>query len=99
MTETDEDREDAAAVVEFRRKLAAGEEELIPAAIVDRIIDGENKVRVWREYRGITLPDLAEKAALSPAYLSQIETGSRAGTIDVMKRIAEALGMLPDDLG
>jgi ribosome-binding protein aMBF1 (putative translation factor) len=93
-----EDAQDAAAVVEFRRKLAAGEEEQIPSEIVDRILAGENKVRVWREHRGLSAGDLAEKAALSPAYLRQIETGTCAGTIDVMTRIAKALSITLDDL-
>ncbi|WP_336801788.1 helix-turn-helix domain-containing protein [Kaistia sp. MMO-174] len=98
MREAIEDAQDAAAVVEYRRKLAAGEEEQIPSAIVDRILAGENKVRVWRDHRGISARELAVKAALSTAYLSQIETGARAGTIDVMKRIAEALGVTLDEL-
>ena len=93
-----EDREDIAAVHEFRRQLAAGEEELIPAEVVDRILDGENKVRVWREYRGMTPRDLAAKVGLSAAYLSQIETGARDGRFEIIKRIAQALGVTVDDL-
>ncbi len=93
-----EDRADAAAVAEFRRRLAAGEEELVPSAVVDRILAGDNRVRVWREYRGMALRALAEAADLSPAYLSQIETGARVGTLDTLKRIAGALGVDVDDL-
>lgn len=98
MREAIEDAQDAASVVEYRRRLAAGEEEQIPSEIVNRLIDGENKVRVWREYRGLSARDLANKAALSTAYLSQIETGARDGTMEVMKRIAQALGVTLDDL-
>jgi ribosome-binding protein aMBF1 (putative translation factor) len=98
MREAIEDAQDAASVVEYRRKLAAGEEEQVPAEIVNRILDGENKVRAWREHRGMSARDLAAKADLSPGYLSQIETGARAGTIDFMKRIAEALRVTLDDL-
>lgn len=85
-------------VREFRRKLAAGEEELVPAEIVNRIVDGENKVRVWREHRGMTARDLATKAELSVAYLSQIETGARDGSFETIKKIAAALGISVDDL-
>src|SRR5262245_10378880 len=84
LQEAAEDREDAEAVRKFREKLAAGEEELIPAEIANRILDGENKVRVWREYRGLSQRDLAVKASVSTGYLSQIEGGSRDGTFDVM---------------
>lgn len=93
-----EDREDLEAVETFRRKLAAGEEELVPAEVVNRVLNGESKVRVWREYRGLTARDLAAKADISTAYLSQIETGARDGSIDTFKRIAAALGLTIDDL-
>src|SRR4051812_3132166 len=61
---------------EAKRRLAAGEDELIPAEFVNRVIDGETKVRVWREYSGSTIKALAEAAGLTAAYLSQIETGA-----------------------
>ena len=70
------------------RRLANGEEELIPADVVNRIIDGENKIRVWREFRGMSGKELAEKTGLAPPYISQLETGSREGTIETFKKIA-----------
>lgn len=98
LVEAKEELEDIAAVDAFKRKLAAGEEELIPSAIVDRILDGENKVRVWRDHRGLSAKDLAEKAGISAAYLSQIETGARDGSFETIKRIAAALRLSVDDL-
>jgi transcriptional regulator with XRE-family HTH domain len=53
---------------------------------------------VFREHRGITQTQLAESAGLRQAYVSQIEAGSRVGTIDVFKRIAEALRVDLEDL-
>ena len=98
LVEAREELQDIAAVDAFKRKLAAGEEELIPSGIVDRILDGENKVRVWREHRGLSAKDLAEKAGISAAYLSQIETGARDGSFETIKRIAAALRLTVDDL-
>jgi len=66
LVEAAEDAADARDVDEIKRKLATGEEELIPAEVADRIIDGENKIRVWREYRGMSGKDLAEKTGLAP---------------------------------
>jgi transcriptional regulator with XRE-family HTH domain len=37
--------------------------------------------------------ELAKKADISPAYLSQIENGKRNPTIDTMKVSAKALGI------
>lgn len=80
------------------RTSVRGEDELVPGEIADRLIDGENKIRVWREYRGLSARGLADKAEISPAYLSQIEGGTRDGTLETIKRIAAALGISVDDL-
>jgi DNA-binding XRE family transcriptional regulator len=93
-----EDAEDIATIRRFEQKLAAGEEEMIPAEYVYRMLEGENPVAVWREYRGLTAKALAETAGITQAYLSQIETGKRDGTVGTMKKIAEALKVTIDDL-
>jgi DNA-binding XRE family transcriptional regulator len=98
LVEAAEDAADVAAYDEVKRKLAAGEDELIPDEVVGRLITGENKVRVWREHRGMTAAALADAAGISTPYLSQIESGKRDGSIDVMKRISSALRMTVDDL-
>jgi DNA-binding XRE family transcriptional regulator len=90
--------EDVAAYDEFKRRLAAGEEEFIPSEMVDRILAGENRVRIWREHRGMTVAALAERAGITQPYLSQIETGKREGTLQTMKKVAEALKIGLDDL-
>jgi DNA-binding XRE family transcriptional regulator len=89
---------DLAAIRQFEQRLAAGDEELLPEEMVDRILDGENLIRVWREHRGLTVKSLAEKAGIAPAYLSQIETGKRDGTVSTIKKLAAALGVTVDDL-
>ena len=93
-----EDREDRAAMEEFQRKLAAGEEEFIPSAMVDRILNGESTIRVWREHRGMTAALLAEQADVSAAYLSELESKKKVGSIAALKRIAAALRLTVDDL-
>lgn len=74
-----------------KARLAAGEEELIPAEFVNRMLEGENKVRVWREFRGVSAKELAAATGLAAAYISQIETGAREGTIETFKKLAAAL--------
>ena len=93
-----EDLEDIAAIDAFERRKAAGAAVMIPAEYANRILDGENKVRVLREFRGLPSGDLAAKAGISPSYLSQIESGARAGTVDVFRRIATALDLSIDDI-
>lgn len=96
--EVAEDAADVEAIRHFREKLAAGEEEFLPAAMVGRIIDGENRVRVWREHRGLTGKQLAEAAGIAPATLSQIEKGVRTGSVQMLRKIATALRVDLDDV-
>ncbi|MCA9930999.1 MAG: helix-turn-helix domain-containing protein [Anaerolineales bacterium] len=73
-------------------------EELVPGEIVFAIFDGENPIKVWREYREMTQAQLAKKAGISAAFLSQIESGKRTGSTDVLKAIAAALDLTLDDI-
>jgi DNA-binding XRE family transcriptional regulator len=68
-----------------------GEEELIPAEMVHAILDGKNPIKAWREYRSLTQQQLANRVGISKPYLSQLETGKRAGTTEVLSAIARAL--------
>src|SRR3546814_9718952 len=66
--------------------------------MVDRLLAGENPIRVWREHRGMSASQLAERAGLSQAYVSQLETGRRDGTVAALGALARALGLDIDDL-
>jgi len=73
-------------------------QEFVPREIVDRLIAGESHIKVWREYRGKTQQQLADKVKISKPYLSQLEGGLREASIGVIKRIAAALKVDVDDL-
>jgi DNA-binding XRE family transcriptional regulator len=98
LVEAAEDAIDLAAVARFRAQLAAGDEELIPSDVVDRLLNGENRIRVWREQRGLSAKALADQAGIAQPFLSQIETGKRDGTVETLKKIAAALSLTLDDL-
>lgn len=68
-------------------------EEGFPQEVVSRLVDGINPVRVFREYRNLSATELAQRAGISGAYLSQIETGAREGTGSTLKKLAKALGV------
>ncbi len=76
---------------EINVAIERGEEELIPAEVVNAILDGKNPIKVWREYRNLTQQQLAEMVGISKPYLSQLETGKRTGTTDVLSAIAKVL--------
>ena len=74
------------------------DEETVPHAIVQRLVMGEQPVKVWREYRGLTQAALARAAHITPAYLSQIETGAREGSVRVLTTLARTLQVDMEDL-
>jgi len=75
-----------------------GKEELIPGEVTFTLLDGENPIKVWREYRGLTQQQLAAIAEISTPYLSQIETSKRTGTTEILLAIAKALSVTLDDI-
>ncbi len=85
---TDEELHDLA-------KAAGGES--FPAAVVDRLLAGENPIRVYRDHRGLTRKQLAAATSINPVYLSQIETGKRSGSAKTLVSIANALDVEVDD--
>lgn len=86
-----EDAEDAEAV-------AADDGVRYPSAVALDIADGAHPVKAWREHKCMTLQALADAAALSKPYVSQIEGGKRADTAATLRKLATALGVPPGAL-
>ena len=93
-----EDMVDIASAKKALADISSGKEELIPSDVVKALIAGENPIRVWRKHRKLTATILAKQSGLSAAYISEIETGKKDGSISAIKSIAEALGVDIDDL-
>lgn len=98
LRELAEDRLDAEDARAALARLRAGQEELVPQDVVDRLLSGESPIRVWREHRGLTQVRLAAAAGIKKAYLSQIESRQRKGTVATLRALAGALGVDLDDL-
>lgn len=102
LLEAAEDAEDVAHARRVEARIAAGEEEAVPAKVVNSLLAGDNPIRVWRRHRGLTIDALARRAEISPAYLSQLETGKREGKLSTIAALAGALdldiGELAEDL-
>ena len=78
-------------------KEAAREDDL-PVELVERLLAGESPVRIWREQRGMTQRALAEAAGVSPAYLSEIESGVKPGSSGALRKVAGILDVMIEDL-
>ena len=92
-----EEREDIVAAESAERRRIEGEEYL-SAEMVDRLLDGEPPLRVWRECRGLTQTALAAKVGTSVATINRLESGKMIGDRRRWRPIAEALGVTIDDL-
>jgi transcriptional regulator with XRE-family HTH domain len=66
--------------------------------MVDRMIDGENKLLLRREHRGMSTKELADATGLAAPCISQLETGKRKGSIETFKKIATARRVDIDDI-
>jgi DNA-binding XRE family transcriptional regulator len=96
-----DDVADAAFMQQLERDRKAGvyTGELFPAELVNRLLDsGEHPLRIWREYRGLTMQELEKKSGVKQSYISEIETGKKAGSVATMKAVSKALGVTIDDL-
>lgn len=98
LVEAAEMTEDVRDYDTVKEALGSGREELIPARVADRLLDGENPIRVWRNCRGLSASDLAAACGLTPAAVSQIENGKRSPSVQTLKAIATALRVDVDDL-
>lgn len=93
-----EDLADIAAYDRAKAALSSGSDELIPAEFANRLIAGESPVRVYREFRGLTQVALSEASGVNRVQIASIECSARRGSIDTLKKLADALLMTPDDL-
>jgi DNA-binding XRE family transcriptional regulator len=103
MLEAIEDADDIAALraAEAREKeigKEAARADLLPVALVLRLMAGEHPVRIWREQRGLSPRALAEKAGVARSYLVEIEGRRKPGSVAAYRRLAAALGVAIDDL-
>ena len=92
-----EDKADVLAAENAQRRREKGEE-YVPAALVDRILNGESPLRVWRQYRGLTQLALADMVDTTSATICRLESGKMIGDRKRWRPIAEALGVSVDDL-
>jgi mRNA interferase RelE/StbE len=91
------DSEMLADLVAYDAAKAEGGEGM-PLEEFQRIINGENPVKVIREWRGLTQAELARRAGLHRVQLHDVETGKSRGSVDTLKAIAVALDVRMDDL-
>ncbi|GIP41321.1 putative HTH-type transcriptional regulator YazB [Paenibacillus sp. J31TS4] len=57
------------------------------------------RIRAFRKLKGYTQTELAEKMGVSVSIIGAIERGTRHADAKTLNRIAEVLGLDPDEIG
>ncbi|MGM0562546.1 MAG: helix-turn-helix transcriptional regulator [Pseudomonadota bacterium] len=86
--------EDAADIAAYDRaiaRLANGQDELIPTEYANRIIDGDSPVRVFRHWRAMPQTALAETSGVNRVQIAEIEAGRKSGSVETIRKLADAL--------
>ena len=92
-----EDLEDIRDARNISAEIATGVE-TFPADFVKRLSSGESRLKVWREYRKLTLAKLAKACGVSIPAISQIENDKRTPSVDLLLKLSNALCCEMEDL-
>lgn len=93
-----EDMEDIADARILSARIASGDDETFPGTFVEQLLSGKHPLKVWREYRGLTIGSLATACKVSAPAVSQIESGKRKPSAALLKHLADVLKCDMEDL-
>lgn len=87
-----EDAGTARIIARSNADLKSGLDIKLPAQVAEAIAEGQNPLRVIREWRGLTQVYLGEmKTNIGQSTISALENGTRRGTLAVWKQLADVL--------
>ena len=78
--------------------LEADDGSRIPHPVALAIIRGDSPLSAFRNYRGLTLRQLAESSGVTASYISEIERGIKPGSMAALSRLANVLDTTIDTL-
>ncbi|MHB1183831.1 MAG: helix-turn-helix domain-containing protein [Desulfobulbia bacterium] len=75
------------------------EGDYVPHEVVGLHIErGITYLRAWREYLGLTQAEVAQRAGITQAALSQMESGEAKLRKPIREKLAMAMGLNPEQL-
>ncbi len=69
-----------------------------PNEVVKANARGDSLIKAWREYKGLTQEELAQKAQISQPALARLERPETTPRKSSLIKLAEALGITPEQL-
>jgi hypothetical protein len=88
----DHEAEDADDVAIYDARKAAGSV-VVPPEVSAAILRGESRLKAIRNWRDETQLHLSFKTGIGQGYLSDLESGRRAGTPETIAKLAQALSV------
>lgn len=84
---------------EYLRLLPKDEDETVPHEVVGLVIKkGMNLVKAWRTHLGLTQREVAKRAGISQAALSQMEKSTNELRTTTLEKLARAMGLSVEQL-
>ena len=84
---------------EYLRLLPEDEDETVPHEVVGLVIKkGMNLVKAWRTHLGLTQREVAKRAGISQAALSQMEKSTNELRTMTLEKLARAMGISAEQL-
>ena len=94
MMENLEDSLDCEEIKAIKKRIISGEEQLFPADIIEAMfIKDENRVKIFREFRNMSVEELAKAIGKSVEQIRKIERGDSEGSVKTMKDISAVLNV------
>ncbi|MCF3945595.1 helix-turn-helix domain-containing protein [Acidiphilium iwatense] len=91
--ESAEDEEDIAIYDTRKAELAEAGVATLPKEVSAAILHGDSRLKAIRQWKDITQLHLSFKTGISQGYLSDLESGRRAGTPETIAKLADALSV------
>jgi transcriptional regulator with XRE-family HTH domain len=88
-----ENQADADLVARSEARIATGEE-TIPGEVINAILlEGATPLAAYRKWRGLKQVELAARAGLNQAYVSELEAGKKTPSLEALQDLAAALDL------
>lgn len=97
MVDIVEDMQDEMTILRGQARGGASDNAL-PSDFVMRLLAGEVPLRIWREFRKMSLDQLSRATDIAKGYLSEVENGKKPGSAATLKACAKVLRVDLDDL-
>ena len=87
----DEDAKDQTLYGARKAALAAGHDSPLPEPVSMLLLRGNSRLKAIRLWREMSQPEMADKVGIGQSHLSDLESGRRTGSADVLRALAERL--------